>query len=54
MHANDHGLGGKHFFPQAKPFVLKLGASACQQVDGQYVMPWLITFEKSNISSITE
>ena len=44
MHANDHGLGGKHLFPQAKLFVSQLGAAACQKVDDQYVMPWLSGF----------
>ena len=38
MHANDHGLGGKHFFPQLKEFVSKLGADARQRVDDQYVI----------------
>lgn len=42
MHANDHGLGGKHFFPLLKEFVSELGANARQQVDDQYVMPWSI------------
>jgi len=42
MHANDHGLGGKHFFPQAKLFVSKLGANARQQIDNQMRIfpPW--------------
>jgi hypothetical protein len=35
MHANDHGLGGKHFFPQLKEFVSELGSDARQQVDDQ-------------------
>jgi hypothetical protein len=28
MHANDHGLGGKHFWPQAKKLVEQLGSNA--------------------------
>jgi hypothetical protein len=38
MHANDHGLGGKHFWPQAKEFVQQLGPKAAKQIDDQYVL----------------
>ena len=38
MHANDHGLGGKHFWPQTKGFVEQLGNNAAKQIDDQYVM----------------
>jgi hypothetical protein len=38
MHANDHGLGGKHFFPQARLFVSELGPVIRQQLDDQYVL----------------
>jgi hypothetical protein len=48
MHANDHGLGGKHFFPQLKEFVSELGADARQQVDDQYVILWSIRLSQSN------
>ena len=47
MHANDHGLGGKHFFPLLKDFVSELGADACQQVDDQYVIPFFLIFLKN-------
>lgn len=48
MHANDHGLGGKHFFPQLKDFVSELGADARQRVDDQYGIPQSIRLGKSN------
>jgi hypothetical protein len=38
MHANDHGLGGKHFWPQGKKLVEQLGASAAQQIEDQYLI----------------
>jgi hypothetical protein len=38
MHTNDHELGGKHFWPQAKRLVEQLGSNAVQQVEDQYVM----------------
>lgn len=38
MHVNDHGLGGKHFWPQAKEFVTDLPSKAAKQIDDQYVM----------------
>jgi hypothetical protein len=38
MHTNDHGLGGKHFWPQGKKLVEQLGASAAQQIEDQYLM----------------
>jgi hypothetical protein len=37
MHANDHGLGEKHFWPQAKRLLEQLGGNAVQQVEDQYV-----------------
>jgi hypothetical protein len=52
MHANDHGLGGKHFFPQLKEFVSDLGSAARQQIDDQYVTPWLL-IGQSKISIFT-
>jgi hypothetical protein len=48
MHANDHGLGGKHFFPQLKEFVSELGGDARQRVDDQYVIPWSIRLGQYN------
>jgi hypothetical protein len=42
MHANDHGLGGKHFWPQAKRLVEELGNNAAQLIDDQYVMQFTI------------
>ena len=38
MHANDHGLGGKHFWLQGKKLVEQLGASAAQQIEDQYLI----------------
>jgi hypothetical protein len=44
MHANDHGLGGKHFWPQAKGFVGELGSKAAKQIDDQYVTLHLLFY----------
>lgn len=35
LHVNDLGLGGAHFFPQAKQFVSELGPAARQKIDDQ-------------------
>jgi hypothetical protein len=44
MYANDHSLGGKHFWPQAKGFVGELDSKAAKQIDDQYVTLHLLFY----------
>jgi hypothetical protein len=37
MHSNDHGLGGKHLFPEAKRHISLLGRKAVEIVEAEYV-----------------
>jgi hypothetical protein len=49
MHSNDHGLGGKHLFPEIKHQIQLLGHRSVEMADTEYIdfllciVPKLIT-----------
>jgi hypothetical protein len=43
MHSNDHGLGGKHLFPEAKHHIRLLGRKAIEMAESEYVTLFIWT-----------
>jgi hypothetical protein len=37
MHSNDHGLGGKHLFPEGKHHISQLGWKAVEIIEAEYL-----------------
>ena len=37
MHSNDHGLGGKHLFPEIKRQIQLLGRKSVEMADAEYI-----------------
>ena len=37
MHSNDHGLGGKHLFPEIKRQIQLLGCKSVEMADAAYI-----------------
>ena len=37
MHSNDHGLGGKHLFPEVKHYILLQGCKAIEIAEAEYI-----------------
>jgi len=42
MHAHDHGLGGKHHWPELQKFIKEYGRNGPSKVDAQYAVIHLL------------